>query len=176
MKVNILRFPTDRDWARCYTLAVGTEGKETIMIPNRTWRKKILLAEHSPIRTLVWTVRMHDVPYWVAMHLVRHKIGAEWYVQSQRNDRQDRYDRNAAPQDMPVMVTAELNAQALISISRKRLCKKAVPETRELWGEVCKAVIATEPAMTVALAPDCVYRGQCCEMRPCGQQGGREWI
>lgn len=174
MKVDILRFPTDSDWARCYALAVGTEGKETAKIPNQAWRMKILMAEHSPIRTLVWTVRMHDVPYWVAMHLVRHKIGAEWYIQSQRNDRQDRYDRNAARQDMPVMVTADLNAQALISISRKRLCHKAAPETREAWTEVCRAVIATEPAMGAVLLPDCQYRGRCCELHPCGQQGGRE--
>lgn len=97
-KIEIIRRPKEEDWARCYRLALGTEGKGTDKVPTPAWMEKILKAEHSPIRTLMWTVRMYDVPYWVAMHLVRHKYGVEWYVQSQRNDRQSRYDRNKAQQ------------------------------------------------------------------------------
>lgn len=115
----------------------------------------------------MWTVRMTDVPYWVAMHLVRHKYGVEWYVQSQRNDRQNKYDRNAARQDEPVTLTMDANAQAIINISRKRLCIKAAVETREMWNAVCDALLTVSPELHGALVPDCVYRGRCCEMYPC---------
>lgn len=169
MTVEILRAPNNADWARCYLLALSTEGKQADKIPPPSWRRKILLAEHSPIRTLMWTVRMTDVPYWVAMHLVRHKYGVEWYVQSQRNDRQDRYDRNAARQDEPVTLIMDANAQAIISISRKRLCKKAASETRDLWGKVCAAIEDASPEMIGLLVPDCCYRGRCFELRPCGE-------
>lgn len=73
--IDILRKPTDEEWARCYALAVGTEGKETVKVPSESWKHRILLAEHSPIRTLVWTIRLHGVPYYVSNHLVRHKYG-----------------------------------------------------------------------------------------------------
>ena len=173
MTIEILRRPADEDWARCYMLALGTEGKETGKAPALAWREKILMAEHSPIRTLMWTIRLKGVPYWVAMHLVRHKAWVEWYVQSQRNDRQSNYDRTKAPQDAPVMVTFEANAQALINISRRRLCYKAADETRQLWQAVCNAVIRENPEMLRVLAPDCVYRGKCREMQPCGKRNGR---
>lgn len=173
MTVEILRHPEDADWARCYMLALGTEGKETGKVPALAWREKILQAEHSPIRTLMWTIRLKDVPYWVAMHLVRHKYGVEWYVQSQRNDRQSRYDRNKAPQEAPVMLTMDINAQALISISRKRLCYKAADETRRTWQVVCNAIVGQNAEMLRVLAPDCVYRGKCREMQPCGKRDGR---
>lgn len=170
MTVTILRYPTDADWARCYSLALATEGKEPGgKVPSDSWKHRILMAEHSPSRTLMWTVRMTDVPYWVAMHLVRHKHGVEWYVQSQRNDRQDKYDRNAARQDEPVTLTMDANAQALISISRKRLCQKAAAETRELWEKVCTALWTVSPELHGILVPDCIYRGTCHEMYPCGK-------
>lgn len=172
-KIEIIRRPTEEDWARCYRLALGTEGNGTDKVPTPAWMEKILKAEHSPIRTLMWTVRMYDVPYWVAMHLVRHKYGVEWYVQSQRNDRQKRYDRNKARQDAPVMLTMDANAQALINISRKRLCYKAATETRQLWTAVCNAIIGLNPEMLRVLVPDCVYRGKCREMQPCGERDGR---
>lgn len=172
-KIDIIRKPTETDWARCYWLALGTEGKGTDKVPAPAWREKILLAEHSPVHTLMWTVRMYDVPYWVAMHLVRHKLGVEWYVQSQRNDRQNRYDRNKARQDAPVMLTMDANAQALINISRKRLCYKAATETRQLWQAVCNVIIRESPEMLRVLVPDCVYRGHCREMQPCGERDGR---
>lgn len=172
-KIEIIRRPSEEDWARCYRLALGTEGKGTDKVSTPAWREKILKAEHSPIRTLMWTVRMYDVPYWVAMHLVRHKYGVEWYVQSQRNDRQKRYDRNKARQDSPVMLTMDADAQALINISRKRLCYKAATETRQLWQAVCNVIIRESPEMLRVLAPDCVYRGKCHEMQPCGERNGR---
>lgn len=167
--VQILREPTDADWARCYELAVGTEGRESDRVPSSSWRARMLRAAHSPVRTLMWTIRLVGVPYWVSVHLVRHKVGIEHYVSSQRNDRQSEYDRTKAPQDMPVTHVLDLNAQALMQLCRMRLCNKAAPETRA-WAEAIRdAVIVGTPELDGLLAPTCERYGRCDEMKPCGQ-------
>ena len=58
MEIEILRLPTEEDWTRCLFLARVTQGKENMISPSAEWRKKILNAEHSPIRTLMVTVVM----------------------------------------------------------------------------------------------------------------------
>ena len=167
--IQIVRYPTDVDWARCYWLAAGTEGKQGGAVPDRPWRERILNAGHSPIRTLMFTVRITDAPYWVVMHLARHKVGVEHYVSSQRNDRQAAYDRNAARQDAPVTYTFDINADALINVSHRRLCGKAAKETHELWAQVVEQIVKACPEFKSVLVPMCQYRGGVChEMKGCG--------
>lgn len=60
------------------------------------------------------------------------------------------------------------NAQALINISRKRLCAKASPETRQAWTEIKKAIADVDPVMTEKMVPECVYRSFCPECGCCG--------
>lgn len=170
MEVRIIRYPNDQDWARAYMLALGTEGKNADKVPGSAWRTKLLRSGHSPARTLMYTVELKDVPYWVAMHLVRHKVGIEHYVSSQRNDRQDKYDRNAARQDMPVLYRFDADATAIINISQKRLCRKASPETRVAWEMVCEAIEQVTPEMFGILAPACDHQGgYCYEFKSCGR-------
>ena len=93
MEVEILRHPEQEDWERCKMLALNTIGKKYAGTEiTDAWKHAILKAEHSPIRTLMFTIRL-TIPYFVSVHLVRHKIGIEHYVQSQRNDRQTNYLR-----------------------------------------------------------------------------------
>ena len=101
--------------------------------------------------------------------MVRHHIGCEKFVHSQRDDRRD----NTVPRDeMPqgslndMMMTC--NAQSLINISRKRLCGCASTETREAWKQVREAIRKIDPVMADKMAPDCVYRGFCPELSCCG--------
>lgn len=166
--ITIIRKPQWADWERAYYLALGTEGKQPFTEVTTAWKNKLIKSEHSPLRTLMYTVEM-EIPYYVAMHLVRHKFGVEWYVRSQRNDRQSDYDRRAARQDMPVTVIMDANLQAIINISRRRLCNKADPETREVWQEVCKLIMDSDPdlwALDYMLAPPCAH-GECNEFKPC---------
>ena len=157
MQVEILRYPSDADWLRCKKLALGTVGKDSDTLPTDEWKEKILKSEHSPIRTLMFTIKM-QIPYYVSVHLVRHKHGVEHYVKSQRNDRQKDYDRCAARQDEIVTHIMEINAQALISMSHMRLCAQADKQTRE----VC-------PYLKDLLVPKCEYRGGLCdEFESCG--------
>lgn len=140
------------------------------MEPKADWKRSILQAEHSPIRTLMFTIRM-QIPYYVSVHLVRHKYGVEHYVRSQRNDRQSDYDRNAARQDAMVSHIMDINAQALITMAHRRLCGAADPETQKVMRGIRLAVLEVSPEIAEMMVPMCEYRGGCYEMKGCGRYG-----
>ena len=162
------------NWQAVKDAAMNTIGSESGKYPSPKWKREILMAEHSPIRLIRLKVRITDVPYYVVMHLVRHKVGIEHWVESQRTDRTG-IDRDVLPQAMPINYTFEANAQALITISRKRLCGQADPETQAVWRAVRKAVKEVEPELASVMHPDCVYRGFCPEMRSCGYCESGAW-
>jgi hypothetical protein len=135
--------------------------------PSDSWKYKILKAEHSPIRKLIYKWRWYDLPYYASVHFVRHKIGIEHWVSTQRSDRTG-IDRADLSQCALVTHECEANAQALINISRKRLCFQASSETKKAW-ELLKAHIEiVEPQLAKCMIRDCEYRGQCCEFKNCG--------
>ena len=73
----------------------------------------------------------------------------------------DRY----APADLAFIA----NAEALINMAHKRLCAKASPETREIFGQICELVEEQDPDLYKYLVPQCVYRGGICpEPKGCG--------
>lgn len=138
-----------------------------------SWKKKILLAEHSPIRQLLYKWKWSDLPYWVSVHFVRHWLGIIHFVSTQRDDRsttanQTRTTRGSSRQDVCVKHECEANAQALINISRKRLCNCASKETRQAWALVVNEIRSEDPVLGSVLVPECVYRGFCPEMKSCG--------
>lgn len=168
MHVEIVSW--DDRWQEVKNAAMNTIGKSNGKYPDWKWKRKILKAEHSPIRLLEMTIRIYDLPYWVSVHLVRHKIGIEHWVSTQRTDRTG-ICRDELPQGALVDHTIRLNAQALIAISRKRLCRQASPETRKAWEAVIAAVETVEPELAELCVPECVYRGHCTEMKSCGFSG-----
>ena len=168
MTVTLVSSPTSADLLWCKQCALGTMGKESDTLPSTEWLHRILEARHSPIRELEFRFVL-EVPYWVSVHLVRHHVGFNAYVQSQRNDRQNKYDRAKATQDTPVTMRISLNAEALMNLANKRLCMKASPETREVVREMCKQVEACCPEFRGLLVPACEY-GRCHEMQPCGRR------
>ena len=58
--------------------------------------------------------------------------------------------------------------EALLYISRKRLCSAASPETRQAWQLVKDEVTKSEPELASCMVRECVYRGFCPEMKGCG--------
>lgn len=167
-KVEILKHPTDEDWMWCKTCTLNTVGKTSAKLPTAEWKHKILEAGHSPIRELWFGIKM-QIPYYVSVHFVRHHIGVNHYVQTQRNDRQGNYDRTKATQDTMVSHVMSINAQELIFMSHKRLCSQASAETRAVMKEICKQVEELFPEFIGLLVPECVYRGYtCAEFYPCG--------
>lgn len=172
MEVTMTDWPTKRDWFECYRRALHTEGKVATKPPTDAWKRKALRARHSMIRRL-WFTFDFKCPYWVSVHLVRHHEGVQFYVSSQRNDRQSEYDRNAARQDAPVRVICDINAEALINMANKRLCMKAAEETRGLVREMCMLAAAECPEIKDELVPMCKRNGGVCyEMKPCGRADG----
>lgn len=170
MRVELLKYPTAEDWAWARTCALVTVGLESDTEPSLEWKRRSLEARHSYIRELPFRFRITDVPYWVAMHLVRHHVGCQPYVRTQRNDRQKLYDRGEAPQNAPVDMIWTMNAEALLTIANKRLCKQAAVETQRVVIQMCKEVICDCPEFTDFLVPVCEYHGGVChEMKPCGK-------
>lgn len=162
-------------WADVKRSARATVGKKgSGEYPSDEWKKWILLAEHSPIRRIRFSWRWVNLKSWVSVHFVRHKIGIEHWVSTQRTDRTG-VERDKKPQDSPVNHECEADAQALINISRRRLCNQASPETREAWGEVRAAVMARDPILASVMVRECVYRGFCPELKPCGYAETEEY-
>ncbi len=114
--------------------------------PSSAWIRRMLLCEHSPIRQIIIKWKWYDLKSWVSVHFVRHWLGIIHWVQSQRPDR-CAGDRNSAPQDTLINHEAEANAQAIINISRKRLCNCAMPETREAWQAFVDTFKDIEPEL-----------------------------
>ena len=135
--------------------------------PSARWKKRILLAEHSPIRKLLVGWKWSNLPYWVSVHFVRHKFGIEHFVSTQRTDRTGA-DRTGARQDAPVEHECLANAAEVMFISRRRLCSQASPETRAAWKLVVDAIAEQEPQLAECCVPECVYRGFCPEFKSCG--------
>ena len=117
---------------------------------------------------------MRAIPYYVSVHLLRHKVGVEHFVRSQRPTSMNPVDcdRRQASQDALVDHTMILNPQALIAISRKRLCNKADVVTQNIWRQVRDEIAGDDNLYIAAVAevmiPDCMYRGACHEVQPCG--------
>jgi len=154
-------------WQEIKNTTMNTIGKNTGKYPTSDWKRQLLLSEHSPIRKLKISWRWLDLKYWVSVHLVRHWLGIVHFVSTQRTDRTG-LNRDELPQDSLVNHECEANAQALINVSRRRLCNCASLETRQAWQLVKDKLAEVEPELAKCMVKDCLYRGYCYEMFSCG--------
>lgn len=191
---KVTRFECPKaDWIRVVNAARRTWGKDPIgHEPSDKFKRSILLAEHSPIRLLEYDFTIEDIRQWVTVHLVRHHVGCEKFVHTQRQDinkevenitqkvveifedegllREGWRARDYMFQGECNDMDMTCNAQAFINISRKRLCYGcASPETRKAWEVVIGALSEVDPILAEKCVPDCLYRGFCPETkRSCG--------
>ena len=151
-------------WDNALSAARFTVGKTTAAgkQPTEAWKRRMCLAEHSPLREVTFRIECFDVPRRAMSHLVRHHEGVEKYVETSRPDRNPNADADV------VNVAFTINAQALIQISRVRLCMKAWQETRVCWEEILRAVQRVDNIVTDYCMANCLYRGFCPEAEPCG--------
>lgn len=165
MKTEIIK--VKGDWQEVVNDCRATVKKPPLgREPSTEWKKAILIAEHDPIRDIIIKFRWKDIKYWVAMHWKTHIWRSR--VDSQRNDRQSKYDRNKAPQDARVDFIGDPNIQNLIDTMRKRLCRQADPETRAYAEDFKAALHEIQPEISDVLVPNCIYRCGCPEMQTCG--------
>ena len=168
---KIVKLVQVTSWKRALNAARRTIGKAFLdKEPSASWEAKMLLAEHSPIRLVEYDWSWEEIKQWVTVHLVRHHEGCEKFVHSQRSDRRDLgIPRDKLPQGALNDMDMTANAQAIINISRKRLCSCASIETREAWKQVLEAIKEVDPILVDKCVPECVYRGFCPEfMKSCG--------
>ena len=165
--ITLEEAPSDEDWLAVKERAFATIGKDAKKLPDSKWKHEILEARHSPIRRLRYSFRFENIPSWVSVHLVRH-VHAQPYVQTQRNDRQSGFDRRKAPQDTPLKMIWDMNAEELMVIANKRLCGQASFETRMVVKAMCELAEKHTSELQGLLVPMCLYQNGCHEMRPCG--------
>ena len=136
--------------------------------PSVKWKKKIIKAEHSPLRCLMVNIDFYDIPYYVSVHLVRH-VHAQPFVSTSRPDI-DRHQPSREEQRKtdPVNMRLFINAQEIINISKERLCNKAEDQTKFIWRQVIEELRKIEPELANACVPSCFYRGFCPEIKSCG--------
>lgn len=128
-----------------------------------SWKKDILLARHSPIRDLLFSIRIENVPRFVADQLVRHSQGVNWKMGTWRTDRGQR-KRSEQSMDDLTDLKVNLNAEAILNISNKRLCVGCVTkETHEVWGKIIHGLGITEPELAKYCVPNCIHQGGCPE-------------
>lgn len=179
------------NWIRVVNAARRTWGKKPINHePSDKFKRKILLAEHSPIRLLEYDFTIENLRQWVTVHLVRHHEGCEKFVHTQRQDinsevevitkrliellqeegllREGWRERDYMFQGEGNDMDMTCNAQAFINISRRRLCIGcASPETRKAWKLVIDALREVDPILAEKCVPECLYRGFCPEVDRC---------
>lgn len=163
MKVELIKVKGSwRDVANSANTTINKEaGKKE---PSSYWKRRMLLCEHSPIRQLLLKCKWYGLKYWVSVHMVRHKYGIEHWVRTQRTN----VDRDYLPQSKLIEHEIEANAQAIINISRKRLCMCAAKETREAWIAILESIKNEQPELYSVCVPECIYRGWCYERKSCG--------
>lgn len=167
--IELIKYPTDEDWQVVKTLTLNTIGKKSIAGKEIAldWKRGMLKCEHSPIRYLQFIIKM-DIPYCDSVCFVRHKYGCEHFVSSQRNDRQDKFDRYQEPQGHIVSHMMLVNAQELMFIANRRLCKCASENCQIIMKQIKELVEDKCPEFKGMLVPMCVRNGgKCREMFPC---------
>lgn len=158
MQVNVYKHETidGVSGAAGFTLRPGQKSRLSF--------EKALQCEHSPIRVVQYQIQMIGVPTFVSVHFVRHKFGVEHFVTSNRDDR----GGEIANRVTPVNHMLVCNAQALVNMSRKRLCFNAHRTTVGTMVRIRKAVHCIDTVMAAYMVPECVYRnGLCPELKMC---------
>lgn len=62
-------------WEEVANRARITVGKEELgKEPSDKFKRSILMAEHSPIRSLIYCFKITNLKSWVATHFVRHHV------------------------------------------------------------------------------------------------------
>lgn len=173
LKVSVVHVSgTSREVADRARTTIGLgEGDKPI---SDAYMRKLYLCEHSPTRIQQYRIKLENLPYWVSVHFVRHKIGIEHFVSTQRSDRTNQ-NRNEKSQSEYVTHEMVLNPQAFITISRKRLCTCASPETRMVWYLILKELEKINKPLRDACVKDCIYRGWCYEHSSCGLHRGQRY-
>lgn len=165
-KVHITYFNVD--WFKIKSACMTTISKQAgDKEPSKSWKHKLLLAEHSPIRRGQVSWKWEEIPYAISTHFARHHEGCEKFIGTSREDRTG-VDRTTRSQMDCVPMEMDANIQALINISWRRLCTCADPVTRQYWEALLEELRQYDEDIYWACVPQCVRCGGCVEFKNCG--------
>lgn len=168
MKINVRAITNNEEVVDACRTTVWKDslGKE----PSEKFMNNIYKSEHSPIRDKMFVINIYEVESWLATHFVRHHEGYTPYVSTQREDRIE-YEgsRDDRKQGELVNMRITLNAQAVINVSRKRLCGQAHIKAQQLWNKVLEEIKKIDEPLYNNCVPECIYRGFCPELECCGR-------
>lgn len=71
------------------------------------------------------------------------------------------------PKEAPVDMIWYMNAEELLTVTSKRLCRKADPATQEIVKRMRTLVLDHCPEFRGLMAPPCAFMDECPEMEPC---------
>lgn len=153
----------------------GQDMKIVKPVSIHTWEKLCKSAHgvpHSPLRAVLYRFYVTEIPSWVTVHYVRHHIGVQFYVKSQRDDRNpdEGIPRSEKPQGELINMMFDINANALISIAKARLCKCASEETQNIMKQVRIALSfgdSYDKMLSLFMTPSCEIYRKCFEPNPC---------
>lgn len=139
------------------TISMGDSSKE----PTQEWKRKLLIARHSPLRagTVQW--QWPEIPFYVMGHFVRH-VHAIPFVGTSRSDRTG-VPREERKQTDDVTMQMIANVEELQHIAEKRLCYQADKTTREYAEDLKKTIRQYDEDVAWSLVPSCVRCGGCIE-------------
>lgn len=166
-KKTVINYMTNC-WRRVKNHCRTTDNKDfTEKEPTETFKQKLLISEHSPIRLLEFDWSWRGIPYWLSTEWSRHKF--EKFISSQRDDRLiDDTPRAEKPQGALVNFDGYANMQNLIDAWRKRMCYHATPEARRIAEDFRFVLSEAAPLEASVLVPNCIYRMGCPEFQSCG--------
>jgi len=124
------------------------------------------ISEHSPIRSFDLRITLFDIYYPTSVSFCRH-VHSIPYVKTNRADRTNK----KRSLDNSTTHMFDINAQGLIDMARKRLCKGCCSQDAYLWMLAIKQALLINKETTElgwCLVPNCIYRSGCPEFRQCG--------
>lgn len=157
------------NWDRALNAARWTVGKDELLPdgwkePSDKFKTEMMMSCHSPKRMVEYDILIKGIPYYVAVHFVRHHVGVEKFQCTLRDDRNKEIsDRTKLPQDQPVNLWMAVNADSLQSISYLRLCGMAAATTRMVWNAVYVEMKKVDPIVARFMVPQCIRYGFCPE-------------
>lgn len=161
-KARITNFNVN--WVRIKSACMTTISKQAgDKEPPKSWKRKLLICRHSPIRRSEISWKWDEIPYAISTHFARHHEGCEKFIGTSRADRTEIKDRSQRTQMDCVPMEMDANIQALLNISERRLCTCADPLTRQYWEALLEEIKAYDEDIYWACVPQCVRCGACVE-------------
>lgn len=153
--------PTTISWDVVKEAGLKTAGLKMVNEPNSRYKRKIIASEHSPIRLYWFCIDIDNIKSYAISHLVRHKEDFESFVRTLRTDI-TKIKGFLITRETENSVQIHCNIQALINVSRKRLCRKSSEYTTEVWQNVVNEIAKIEPEVAEFCVPECIYRNGIC--------------